>query len=185
MPRTHKPRAGSLQFWPRSRSKTHYANVKAWAKKDKVLAFAGYKAGITHVQENNPKSKVAKIVSVPVTIIECPPLKPLSIRFYKKTPYGAQLLSEISSKKLNKELSKKIRLPKAEKEQKVPESYDYIKLAVYTQPKLTNLLYPFNLRYLTFQSRFDAGFKRHLTHRAMTAGPHKPYLYYAVRRYLY
>ena len=139
MPRIHKPRAGSLQFWPRSRSKTHYANVKSWANKDKVLAFAGYKAGMTHVLENNQKSKVAKTISVPVTIIECPPLKPLSLRFYKKNPYGSQLLSEISSKNQNKELSKKIRLAKSKKEQKVPESYDYIKLVVYTQPKLTNL----------------------------------------------
>ena len=139
MPTTRQPRSGSLQFWPRSRTKRIYANVKKWAKKEKPLAFAGYKVGMTHIIKNNPQSKVAKTISVPVTIIECPPLKPLSLRFYKKTPYGSQLLSEILSKKLDKELSKKITISKKTKEQKVPENYDYIKLVVYTQPKLTGI----------------------------------------------
>lgn len=138
MTRAHKPRSGSLQFWPRVRSKRAYANVRAWAKKDKILAFAGYKAGMTHLVESNPKSKVAKTTSIPVTIIECPPLKPLSLRFYKKTYYGSRLVSEILAKNLNKELSKKITTPKKQKD-KVPENYDYLKLAVYTQPKLTKI----------------------------------------------
>jgi large subunit ribosomal protein L3 len=135
MPKSHKPRSGSLQFWPRCRSKRIYANVKAWIKKDKPLAFAGYKAGMTHILEtvNN------NTVSYPVTIIECPPLKPFSLRFYKKTPYGSKILSEIPAKNLDKSLSKKITLPKKEKEAKIPENYDYIKLVVYTQPKLTGI----------------------------------------------
>ncbi len=138
MPTTRQPRSGSLQFWPRVRSKRIYANVKKWAKKDKPLAFAGYKVGMTHVLKNNPQSKIAKTISMPVTIIECPPLKPLSLRFYKKTPYGSQLLSEIHSKNLDKTLSKKITLPKKQKDS-VPENYDYLKLVVYTQPKLTGI----------------------------------------------
>ena len=139
MPTTHQPRSGSLQFWPRSRTKRIYANVNKWAKKDKPLAFAGYKAGMTHVIKNNPQSKIAKSISVPVTIIECPPLKPFSLRFYKKTEYGSQLLSEILSKNQNKELSKKITTSKNKKEGKIPENYDYLKLVVYTQPKLTGI----------------------------------------------
>ncbi len=139
MPSKHKPRAGSLQFWPRVRSKRQYANIKAWAKKDKVLAFAGYKVGMTHIIKNNPKSKTIKNISVPVTIIECPPLKPFSLRFYKKTFYGPKILSEILAKKHNKELARKINLPKNEKEQKIPESYDFLKLIVHTQPKLTGI----------------------------------------------
>lgn len=136
MAKKHQPRSGSLQFWPRVRTKRIYANVKSWIKKDKPLAFAGYKVGMTHIQENNPNSKIAKTISTPVTIIECPPLKPLSLRFYKNTPYGSKIISEIFSKNLDKELSRKITLPKKEKEQKIPENYDYLKLSVYTQPKL-------------------------------------------------
>jgi|TARA_Y100000034_G_scaffold121463_1_gene165697 large subunit ribosomal protein L3 len=136
MGKKHQPRSGSLQFWPRVRTKRIYANVKSWIKKDKPLAFAGYKVGMTHIQENNPNSKFAKILSTPVTIIECPPLKPLSLRFYKNTPYGSKIISEIFSKNLDKELSRKITLPKKEKEIKIPENYDYLKLSVYTQPKL-------------------------------------------------
>jgi large subunit ribosomal protein L3 len=138
MSTTHQPRSGSLQFWPRVRTKRIYANIKKWAKKDNPAAFAGYKVGMTHVLKNNPQSKFAKTVSIPVTVIECPPLKPLSLRFYKKTAYGSQLLSEILSKNLDKELTKKITIPKKQKET-MPENYDYLKLVVYTQPKLTGI----------------------------------------------
>jgi len=52
----------------------------------KPLGFAGYKVGMTHAEVtiNNPhvKGDPKKVVSV--TIIECPPIKPFSLRFYKK-----------------------------------------------------------------------------------------------------
>ncbi len=141
MAKSHQPRSGSLQFWPRVRSKRIYSNIKNWfANNDsKPLAFAGYKVGMTHIQDTKPGKKGVEIITTtPVTIIECPPLKPLSLRFYKKTPYGSQIITQIFSKNLNKQLAKKITLPKKTKEE-IPSSYDFLKLVVYTQPNLTGI----------------------------------------------
>src|SRR3989344_7183169 len=105
MPTTSKPRAGSLQFWPRKRAKKLYPNIKAWNKTNdnKLLGFIGYKVGMTHLHylEQNPNIKKPSETFSPVTIVECPPLKPFSLRFYKKTGYGYRILTEISSKNLD------------------------------------------------------------------------------------
>ena len=141
MPKRHQPRSGSLQFWPRVRSKKIYSNIKNWFQNNdpKPLAFSGYKVGMTHIQDTRPGKKGVEIVTTtPVTIIECPPLKPLSLRFYRNTPYGSQVITQIFSKNLNKELAKKIILPKKTKEE-IPKDYDFLKLIVYTQPKLTGI----------------------------------------------
>jgi len=89
MPNIRHPRRGSLQYWPRKRAKRAYARVRTWKDLtgNKLLGFVGYKAGMTQalVRDNAPTSRVKnQSLSVPVTVIECPPLKPLSIRFYKK-----------------------------------------------------------------------------------------------------
>lgn len=143
MPKTRKPRAGSLQFWPRVKAKKNYAVIGNWlpSSHSKPLAFGGYKVGMTHVQEAKATKKAAEsMITTPVTVIECPPLKPLSLRFYKKTPYGFKVVTEIFAKKLEKELGRKITMPKKAQEEKVvPEYYDQIKLVVYTQPKLTGI----------------------------------------------
>lgn len=142
MPTVHRPRAGSLQFWPRKKAKKIYPNIKFWkkTKDNKLLGFIGYKVGMTHLHYilQNPNVKKNLETVSAATIIECPPLKPFSLRFYKKIPYGSQVITEVLSKNLNKELSRKIVLPKKQKD-KIPEKYDYIKLLVYTQPKLTGI----------------------------------------------
>ena len=138
-----RPRKGSLQFWPRKRAKKIYANIKSWkrTKDHKLLGFIGYKVGMTHLHyiSHNPNINDKTETFSSATIIECPPLKPLSLRFYKKTPYGSHVICEILSKNLDKELQRKITVPKKQKEEKIPEDYDYIKLVVYTQPKLTTI----------------------------------------------
>lgn len=143
MPKPVRPRRGSMQFWPRVRAKRVYARVRSWknGKEAKAEGFAGYKVGMTHViatdnRSNSPTK--GQDISIPVTVVECPPLKVASIRFYKKKIYGPVLLGEIFSDKLDKELSKRITLPKKIKK-KVEDftDYDDIRLNVYTQPKLT------------------------------------------------
>jgi len=142
MTRSSKPKSGSMQFWHRKRAKRIYPRVRSFSKNAKIPGFAGYKVGMTHaiVVDNRQHSatKGDKIFT-PITIVECPPLKTLSLRFYKKTPYGLKLLTEIFSKKLDKELGRKIKLPKKTKEIKIPEDYDELRLLFYTQPKLTGL----------------------------------------------
>ncbi len=141
MGRPVSPRHGSMQFWPRSRAKRPYARINAWAKpKDsKVLGFAGYKAGMTTVQfldtrKNSPSKN--ETLSVPCTIIECPPLKIFSLRFYKYN----KVATEIINPKLDKEIERKISVPK--KEKPIPANvgeYDELRINVYTQPKLTGI----------------------------------------------
>jgi large subunit ribosomal protein L3 len=129
----NNPRRGSKQFWPRVRSQKIIPRLRNIPKiKDfKPLAFMGYKAGMTHVlaRDNNSTSLTkSKIISIPVTIIDCPPLKPLSLRFYNKT----KLLSEVYAEKIDKTI-------KSNKSGKIPENYTDIRLVVYSQPKKTSL----------------------------------------------
>ncbi|MBW3003318.1 50S ribosomal protein L3 [Candidatus Woesearchaeota archaeon] len=141
MPKAKNPRHGSMQFWPRKRSKRSSARVRSWAKsKDaKLLGFAGYKAGMTHVviTDNRPNSATkGQDVSFPVTVIECPAIKVASIRFYK----NSQVITEVFSEKVDKELER--RLTKSKKINKKIEDvsdYDDIRLLAYTQPKLTGI----------------------------------------------
>ena len=139
MGKSHRPRAGSLQYWPRVKSKRIYSKIKTKPKSD-FQAFAGYKAGMTHISltdtEQHSITKGQKITTS-VTIIECPPLKPLSLKFYKYAAYGSQIITEIPSKLLDKELKSKTK--SISKKDKIPESYDELRLSVYTQPKLTGI----------------------------------------------
>jgi len=140
MPRTRSPRRGSMQFWPRKRAKRPYARVRKWAerKEPRLLAFAGYKAGMTHIQirDNSQKTTKGEIVSEAVTIIECPPIKPLAIRFYKKDGEIFKVIGQLPAKKVEKELQRKSNIPKKGLE---PEEFDDLRLLVYTQPKLTGI----------------------------------------------
>src|SRR3989338_10264382 len=117
MSKRHAPRRGSMQFWPRKRAKSSYPRTRTWPKVDgtKLIGFAGYKAGMIHIQMRDNSTSVTKgqIITVPVTIVECPPLKPLSLRFYQQTLDGHKLISEVpTSMQLNKEISRKLSLPK-------------------------------------------------------------------------
>lgn len=143
MGRSHKPVSGSRQFYPRKRSKRAYPRIRTWKKKQdiKLLGFAGYKADMTHlmVTDNNPNSPTKSMsLAMPATVIECPPIKLFSIRFYRKTPYGYSLITEHINEKLDKELERRIRLP-VKKSNKPVENFDDIRLLVYTQPGLTGI----------------------------------------------
>ena len=142
MPRTRSPRAGSMQFWPRVRSRYNYPRIRTWplVKETKLLGFAGYKAGMTHLMINdNRQHSLTKGTDIfcPVTIIECPPIKTASIRFYKNTQNGPKIISEIFSENLDKELYRKIITQK--KKGKEPAEFDFVRVVCYTQPKLTNI----------------------------------------------
>jgi large subunit ribosomal protein L3 len=129
----NNPRRGSKQFWPRVRSQKIIPRLRNIPKTNdsKPLAFMGYKAGMTHVlaRDNNPSSLTnSKTISIPVTIIDCPPLRPLSLRFYNRT----KLISEVYAEKIDKAI-------KPKKSGKIPETYTDIRLVVYSQPKKTSL----------------------------------------------
>ncbi len=146
MGKKRRPRFGSMGVWPRKRAKREYPRVRNWpVKKEAIpLGFAGYKAGMTHIAViDNRKTSITKgeEIIMPVTVVECPPIKIFSIRFYKKNVNSLRCVKEVVNPKLDKEISRKIRKPK-----KIhsldginPKDYDDIRLNVYTQPKLTGI----------------------------------------------
>ena len=147
MGRVHRPRHGSLQFWPRKRSKKGYAEIKAWvkSKNSSLLGFAGYKAGMTHVvaRDSRPNSLTkGEDIVWPVTVIECPALKIYSIRLYKKTLNGLSVAADVLNPKLDREISRKVNVQKkTDFDLKIKEissrldGFSDLRVNVYTQPK--------------------------------------------------
>ncbi|HLC57089.1 MAG TPA: 50S ribosomal protein L3 [Candidatus Nanoarchaeia archaeon] len=139
----NRPRKGSLQVWPRKRARSQNVRIRSWPAMTttKLAGFAGYKIAMTHFSYINKKpdarGKNKELVSA-ATIVECPPLKVFSLRFYKQTPYGLKLISEVLSKNQNKNLSRRIIAPKKFNEN-FPEKYDDIRVLCHTQPYLTSL----------------------------------------------
>lgn len=132
--KARKPRSGSMQFWPRKRAKKQTPRIRSWpeVKDASFMAFAGYKAGMTHIKaldtRKNSTSK-GQSVSIPVTVIECPPMRIYSVRFYapKKDGYGSGVAKEIVLSDV-KELSRKISAPK----KKLSVSLDGVDLSLYS-----------------------------------------------------
>src|SRR3989344_136708 len=143
MPSTKSPRKGSLQFWPRKRVSKFLPSVnwKAIDSGKNLKGFIGYKSGMVSVEvKDNAINSMTKgkLIIIPATIIECPPMKILSVRFYKNGIVAKDVLSE----QLDKELMKKIKLPK-EKTHKLESlktgDYDDVSIIAYSVVKKTNI----------------------------------------------
>ena len=142
MPRTRSPRAGSMQFWPRVRARDSHTKIRTWptSKENKLLGFAGYKAGMTHLMiTDNRQHSPTKGTEIfcPITVVECPPIKTASIRFYKNTQDGPKIVSEIYADSTDKELERKIIIHK--KKGGEPQEFNFVRLFCYTQPSLTGI----------------------------------------------
>jgi len=138
----HRPRYGSLGYWPRKRAKRQYPRMN-WKDGNGVLGFPGYKAGMTHVMViDNRKNSLTKgkKISMPVTIIETPAVKVIGLRFYKKTFYGTKSVGNVMIKDLDKDAKRKLIQPKKEPK-KFDDIKDYtdVRLIVQTQPRLIDL----------------------------------------------
>jgi len=148
MPQIRRPRKGSHGFSPRKRAKRHIAHFNSWPEREgepKLQGFAGYKAGMTHafMTDYRPTSTTSQQeVSVPVTIIEVPPLKVAGIRFYERAAYGLQTLGEVWTSKTDKELERRIaRPPKGSSKEPNwdgidSDCVDEVRAIVHTQPTL-------------------------------------------------
>ncbi len=142
MSKINAPRKGSLQFWPRKRASRFLPSVNWNAIKsvsNGLKGFIGYKAGMAsaQVKNNTPDSMTkGKQIIVPITIIECPSMKIFSVRFYKK----GLVAYEVFSENIDKELKKKIKLPK-KSGKKIDDikDFDDVRVIVYSQVKKTNI----------------------------------------------
>ncbi|MEM4647746.1 MAG: 50S ribosomal protein L3 [Candidatus Pacearchaeota archaeon] len=155
MPKESKPRAGSLQFWPRKRAKKILPRVNWKPLEEKYknfigpLGIIGYKVGMESVivKDNYDKSLTYnQEIFLPVTIIELPPQRILSVRFYKDNKCIGEVINNLAFKDY-KWLKRKVKASKKEKskeeiikeiEEKAKEA-DKIRIIVYTKPKLIKL----------------------------------------------
>ncbi|KAM3146546.1 60S ribosomal protein L3 [Paramecium bursaria] len=105
------PRHGNLGFTPRKRTKHHRGRIRSFPKDDAtkpvhLTAFAGFKAGMTHVLRtvDRPGSKLhTKETVEAVTLIETPPINIVGIVGYIETPRGLRALTTVWATKLNKD----------------------------------------------------------------------------------
>ncbi len=141
MPTRKSPRKGSLQYWPRKRARKLLPSINWTAIKtdSKLKGFICYKAGMAsaYVKDETPDSMTkGKKIIVPVTLIECPPLKIFSVRFYK----NGKIVKEILAENLDKELKKKIKLPKnTKKMEDFNGDYDNVRVLCYSVVKKTGI----------------------------------------------
>jgi large subunit ribosomal protein L3 len=146
MGKKSRPRSGSLQFYPRKRAEKILPRC-SWKSLERenfnLLGFLGYKVGMTSafVKDNSTNSLTkGQRITIPVTIIECPKIKILSVRFYKNN----KVIGEYLNEGLDKELKKKIKIPEKHEKKKLDElkknlDFDDIRVIVYSQVKKTGI----------------------------------------------
>lgn len=168
MPKKHKPRSGSLAFYPKKRAKREipsFKNVKNKGDEVKPQNFLGYKVGMTHITGKNAHEKsrtFGQEIVVPVTILETPNLKVFGIRAYEKIVGGINPIGDVYNDKFSKHLLKRIKNfkkktskrksdskknnKKTEEKKKTVsdlekelENIYEIRLLVHTQPDLTTM----------------------------------------------
>ena len=142
MPTRKSPRKGSLQYWPRKRAAKFLPSINWNAiKTGKTLkGFIAYKAGMASAlvkDETEDSMTKGKQKVVPVTILECPQMKIFSVRFYK----NGKVFGEVLSENLDKELKRKVKLPKASKKKldSFTNEFDDLRVIVYSVVKKTGL----------------------------------------------
>lgn len=137
----NSPRKGSLQFWPRKRAQKFLPRVN-WDAIDSskhLKGFICYKAGMVSafVKNTTPDSATKdKNITIPCTILECPPMKIFSVRFYKNKKVAKDFLVE----NLDKELKRKVKIPKTKKAPDLDvKDYDDVRIIAYSVVKKSGL----------------------------------------------
>ena len=146
MPDICKPKRGSRCHSPRKRARSAKGQVKAWAKREgtpKILGFAGYKAGMTHIMVVDPRQNsvtAGQEIQIPVTILETPPMKIVGVRLYEEVPDGLRTYKEVWANKLDKELSRRMPIAPGEGDKALDgvdvSRIDEVRVIAHTQPKL-------------------------------------------------
>jgi len=106
-----------MGFSPRKRVEREVPRIRSWPDDDGAPAlqgFAGYKAGMTHVvmvndEANSPREGMEE--SVPVTVVETPPMRAVALRAYEQTSYGLKPATEVWTDEFHSELDRTLDLP--------------------------------------------------------------------------
>jgi large subunit ribosomal protein L3 len=106
-----------MGFGPRIRATSEVPRFNSWPEDDGqpgLQGFAGYKAGMSHVvtindEPNSPREGMEE--TVPVTVVETPPMRAAALRVYEDTPYGLRPLTETWSDELHDDLGRALSTP--------------------------------------------------------------------------
>ena len=143
MPTPSNPRKGSKGFGPRKRAASEVPRFRSWPEADgepSLQGFAGYKAGMTHVMmvNDHPDSPLEGTTeSVPVTIVETPPLRVAAVRTYRDTPYGKRPITEVWTDELDEETERAVAQPDEAgdiEELREADDVDEVRAIAYTNP---------------------------------------------------
>ena len=112
-----RPRKGSLGYGPRQRASSEVPRFGSWPEADGqpgLQGFAGYKAGMSHVvmiddAANSPREGMER--TVPVTVVETPPMRAVALRAYEDTPYGLRPLTETWTDEPHGDLERALDVP--------------------------------------------------------------------------
>jgi large subunit ribosomal protein L3 len=137
MAKLSRPRYGSLQFWPRVRAERFLPSVN-WSvvPGDGLKGFIAYKAGMATaiVKDGTPKSMTpGKKLAVPVTVLEVPPMKIYSVRFYKNGLVSNELVFSN-----DRELKRIVKVAKSPSQISTLDSmkdFDDVRVLAYSVPK--------------------------------------------------
>ncbi|MBI2079230.1 50S ribosomal protein L3 [Candidatus Micrarchaeota archaeon] len=130
----NKPRKGSMAFRPRQRATSDSVYWQSYSDK-RILGFAGFKVGMTHVahiDHTESPSKGQEVISA-ATVIEVPPLYVYGVRYYSNKNSAGDIL--VSDEKILKLLNIKKQTKKPVDESKVQE----VRLLVFAQPDKTSI----------------------------------------------
>jgi large subunit ribosomal protein L3 len=115
MGKIRKPRCGSLAVRPRKRASRQNARIASWPRVEetKLLGFAGYKAGMTHltmIDDYEGSATKGHEISVPVTVLETPSLFVLGLRAYSSDVSGLRAFSDVYASNIDKKIAESINL---------------------------------------------------------------------------
>ncbi len=106
-----------MGFGPRKRASSEVPRFNSWPDGDgnpSLQGFAGYKVGMTHVvmvndESDSPREGMEE--TVPVTIVETPPMRAVALRAYEDTPYGKKPLTDVWGDEFHDDLSRTLDVP--------------------------------------------------------------------------
>lgn len=151
--KTHAPRHGSLAYLPRKRAKSILGRIRFWPRIEgdtpRLLGFAGYKAGMTHVFKIEDKKRspsFGKEIVSSATVLETPPMFVCAVRVLTRDLYGMRTLSEAWMKDPPDELERILTVPESfsmdESLKKIEENLadvSTVRVIAITQPKQTSV----------------------------------------------
>ena len=152
----HRPRRGSMAFYPRKRASDIVATFRTWPDpklgRPMLLGFAAYKAGMAHavIIDDRPTSPFyGKEIVKAVTILDAPPLKVLAFRAYTYDPWKNALLTlgEVWCSEIPKDVYRVVptlpeKIDTNKMFEKIKEKLDLItqvRAIVATQPRLSGI----------------------------------------------